>query len=212
MNVFSVEKQHANGQTYFFHRIKEPIIDLSTNAIDAVIKSWVNEEDAISNNENCGIFIARVSHAYWNQSHLETLEQDVLGVEWVSQGAGVTNTPQVTLESAKQSKTKYINTQRDLLEKDGFPYMDKIIQSDVVSSIRISVATQSAQVALQFNQPFSIDWATKDNSILTLDAMGMIGMSLAIAQYANTLHLHARDKKALIDEAKTIEEVEAIVW
>lgn len=196
-----------NGRTYTFHEYAESIIDIEHSKVRYLTKSYPAQND-----KEYVVLVCEMDFTEWQPSFISfdfAVQQIQTGVlKLHNQVIPV----EKTLEQVKQDRRTYINQRRDLLEKDGFPYMDKIIQSDVVSSIRISVATQSAQVALQFNQPFSIDWATKDNSILTLDAMGMIGMSLAIAEYANTLHLHARDKKALIDEATTIEEVELISW
>jgi hypothetical protein len=59
-------------------------------------------------------------------------------------------------------------------------------------------------------QPFSLDWACHDNSILPLDANGMMGMPVALALHANALHQHSRELKTAIEAASTIAELEAL--
>lgn len=120
--------------------------------------------------------------------------------------------PQRTLEQIKLDKRNQINSKRDNLEQSGFPYQDKIIDSNPVSVQRITVAVQAAQAALGAGQPFAIEWTCQDNSILALDAVGMMGMPVAMAIFAKDLHETARAKKDLIDAAETVGEVEAVTW
>lgn len=127
---------------------------------------------------------------------------------WVAGGT----TPTRTLEQVKTDKREQINSIRDNLEQNGFPYMEKVIDSNPVSVQRITVAVQAAQAAIGAGQPFAITWTCQDNSTLELDAVGMMGMPVALAMFANTLHETARTKKELIDSATSIEEVEAVTW
>jgi hypothetical protein len=120
--------------------------------------------------------------------------------------------PERTLEQVKADKREQINSKRDNLEQSGFPYQDKIIDSNPVSVQRITVAVQAAQAAIGAGQPFLITWTCQDNSTLELDAVGMMGMPVALAMFANGLHETARAKKDLIDAAETVEEVETVTW
>jgi len=120
--------------------------------------------------------------------------------------------PERTLDEIKADKRQQINSIRDNLEQAGFPYMGEVIDSNSVSVQRITIAVQAAQAAVAFGQPFSVNWTCQDNKVLALDAAGMIGMPVALATNANKIHQVARDKKSLIDAAKTAAEVEAIVW
>lgn len=114
--------------------------------------------------------------------------------------------------AAKEAKRSEINRLRDQKETEGFPYMGKVIDSHERAAARIFGAVQAAQAALSANQPFSIDWTCADNSILTLDAQGMIGMSVAMAEYANALHETARTLKSQVDAATTQAELDAVEW
>ena len=55
------------------------------------------------------------------------------------------------------------------LEVAGFSYLGEAFDSDQRSVQRISVASLAAQVVIEARQPFSIDWTTQDNSVVTLD-------------------------------------------
>lgn len=118
------------------------------------------------------------------------------------------------LNDLKVSKQREINLKRDELEAAGFPYGSAIIDSDERSVKRISIAVSAALVSLQFQQPFKVFWAAQDNSILELDAAGMIGMNLALAEYATQLHYAARQAKMQIEQANSVQEVLAVqaVW
>jgi hypothetical protein len=121
-------------------------------------------------------------------------------------------TPTQTLDEVKASKRSEINSIRNALETTGFTYNGKMFDSDQRSADRIQVAALAAQAALMADQPFSIDWTTADNSTVTLDALGVLGMLQAFAVHGATLHETAKALKAQIDAATTNEEVEAISW
>lgn len=116
------------------------------------------------------------------------------------------------LALAKQQQWARIKTERDEREAAGFPYLGKVFDSDQRSHSRITTAAQAAQAALDAGQPFSIDWTTADNTVITLDAQQMLGVPVAFAQFGNALHQSARSLREQIDAATTVEQVQAIVW
>lgn len=117
---------------------------------------------------------------------------------------------QANLESARASKRQAVNAERDRRETAGFPYMGKTLDSDSVSVQRITVVSQAAMAAASAGAPFSIEWTCADDSTLTLDAAGMIGMPAALATYGSALHQHARSLKAQIEAATNSQELAAI--
>lgn len=101
-------------------------------------------------------------------------------------------------------RTRYlaaINAERDQREEAGFPYRGKTLDSTPRSVQRLTAASLAAQAALATGLPFAIDWTCADNSVLSLDAAGVIGMPVALAQHAAALHSHARSLKAAVDAA-----------
>jgi hypothetical protein len=117
-----------------------------------------------------------------------------------------------TLDELKQRKISEINSKRNQLEMAGFSYLDKIFDSDPISCQRITVAVQAAQAAISAGQTLSITWTCQDNSTITMDAIQIIGMSVTLAQHANTLHVHARELKNQINTATKVEDLGDITW
>ena len=114
------------------------------------------------------------------------------------------------LVDGQDAQWSAIKSRRDSLEQAGFPYMGHPIDSDPVSVQRIAIAVQAAQAAAAAGQPFEIGWRCKDDHTLTLDVAGMMGMAVALATYANGLHLHARTLKDQVSAATTVDELAAI--
>lgn len=110
------------------------------------------------------------------------------------------------LAAAQAAKLAAITAERDRREREGFPYLGKVLDSNPRSVQRITAAALAAQAALAAGQSFSLDWTCADNSLLTLDAHGVIGMPVALAQHAAALHAHARALKtaaeATVDQAE----------
>lgn len=94
-----------------------------------------------------------------------------------------------------------INAERDRREQNYFPYLGKQVDSDPVSVQRITVASSTAQMALAAGVPFQLDWACADNSLLTLDAMGVLGMMQSLGLHGVHLHYYARALKDAVNAA-----------
>lgn len=115
----------------------------------------------------------------------------------------------LNLDIAKQHARSKINTARDAEEVAGFTAYGKTFDSDKTSQQRILIAANTAQVV---GSSFTIDWTCADNSVITLDYAQMLGLPVIMAQAGNALHQKARDLKAQIDAATTLEEINAVVW
>ncbi|WP_051296443.1 DUF4376 domain-containing protein [Anaeroarcus burkinensis] len=124
--------------------------------------------------------------------------------------------PGPTLAELQAQAWNRIKTERDRREQSGAPYLSKILDSDEKSVTRISIAVQAAQAAISAGTEFSLDWTMQDNSVVTMDADQVVGMSVALAAHSNAIHQAARVARIAIDEAKSDKEVEAaekaIVW
>jgi len=103
-----------------------------------------------------------------------------------------------------------INAERDRREQLHFPYAGKLIDSDPVSVQRITVASSTAQMALAANVPFSLDWSCADNSILTLDAIGVLGMMQALGLHGVHLHYYGRALKSAVEVSEDPESIDIL--
>lgn len=182
-------------------------IDGMTRSVDVIMLDENITEVTYNMARNVGALVRNGQRETFGRTVFNNLY-----AQYVQRWKAAGTPPARTLEQAKADKREQMNSIRDNLEQSGFPYLNKIIDSNPVSVQRITVAVQAAQAAIGAGQPFAIVWTCQDNSILTLDAEGMMGMPVALAMFANGLHETARQKKDLIDAATTLEEVEAVTW
>lgn len=114
------------------------------------------------------------------------------------------------LAARQLSVIEQINAERNRREQTSFPYLGKQIDSDPVSVQRITVATNTAQMALAAGVPYEVQWVCADNSILTLDAMGVLGMMQALGSYGLSLHMYSRSLKAQVLASDAPESVDIL--
>lgn len=86
-------------------------------------------------------------------------------------------------------------------EKAGFLFQDKRIDSDRDSILRITQAALLASQSLAAEQPFGVEWVCADDSVLGLDAAGMLGMQQALTLHGLACHNRAQALRDLIDAA-----------
>ncbi|MFA5567461.1 MAG: DUF4376 domain-containing protein [Trueperaceae bacterium] len=128
------------------------------------------------------------------------------GDEWRRVWEVVAVPPEVAeqrLADAKAELRARINAERDAREEGGFDYLGERIDSGSRSVQRIGVAVTAAQTAMATGAPFALDWTCADNSVLTMDATEVVGMSVALAVYGDSLHQYARVLKAAVSVAET---------
>ena len=99
------------------------------------------------------------------------------------------------IAAKRLKRVSEINAERDRREQGTFTYLAKQIQCDPISVQRISVAATTAQMALAASVPYSVAWSCADNSILTLDALGVLGMMQALGEHGVAIHYYARTLK-----------------
>ncbi len=120
--------------------------------------------------------------------------------------------PVQSIDELKTAKWAEIKAHRDHLEQSGAPYMGKTIDSDTVSVQRIAIAVQAAQAAIGAGVEFTLAWTCADNTVLTMTAEQVVGMSVALAQYSDNLHQTARELREQIAAVETAEDLAEIVW
>lgn len=109
----------------------------------------------------------------------------------------------------KSEARRRINKARDEKEANGFQAFGKVFDSDQRSIQRISLAVHAATA---MGDGFVIDWTCKDNSVVALSYAQVLQLPMIMAAAGMALHVKARDLKAQIDAAQTLEEIEAVVW
>jgi hypothetical protein len=103
---------------------------------------------------------------------------------------------------------KKLRTQK---ETAGFEFRSKIIDSDRDSILRITQAAAVASQKIQAGLPYNVDWVCQDDSILSLDAVGVLEMQQALASHGYACHVESINLKSLIDnETITQQELNAL--
>ncbi len=128
----------------------------------------------------------------------------------VHTGSGSPAWAESALSAAQSAAIAQINATRDATEQGTFTYLGKQIDADPVSVQRITVACNTAQMAIAANVPYSLEWSCADNSLLALDAAGVLGMMQALGSHGLATHMHARGLKTAVLAATTVAQVVAV--
>jgi hypothetical protein len=157
--------------------------------------------------------------ALWNNSKWQVLPNYKGVTYWLPDGtkhectdAGVALPSGASLTEIKllpdiklELRTK-VNEIRNELEVSGFPYMGKVFDSDPRSFLRIATANDAALKS----PDFQVEWTTKDNSKILLNATEMLGVLPALAVHGQAIFSHSVTLKEAIEAAETLEALQAI--
>lgn len=92
----------------------------------------------------------------------------------------------------------------------GAPTPFGLVDSDEQARSNVSGAALGALIAKSANAPYSVTWTMLDNSTVTLDADGMIGLGVAVLAHVNACHERARELRADIEAATDMAELLAV--
>jgi hypothetical protein len=110
------------------------------------------------------------------------------------------------LAQAKSDKIKLINAERDLNIAAGVTYDGNEYQTDEASIADLAQATQMATI----NNASSVDWLTKDNTVVTLTLVKLKALANAVFTLKTTEIYAARVRKDAVNAATTVAQVEGI--
>lgn len=182
-----------DGVVFRFHEYLEPIIEFENNRVYVVTRSF-EQMDSTEFTKLRAI----VTFDTWSPELMDGLES-AIQTEELKLYVGIEAVVTVTPDMLKNEKRNLINAERDRLEKAGFPYMGKHIDSDMQSVNRINTTFSAAMACYILGQPFTVEWTCADNLPLVLDAQGMIGMPQAFAAYGSELHYRATELKNMVN-------------
>lgn len=113
--------------------------------------------------------------------------------------------PEKTLSELKQEKINALKVERDRLEVEPIAYNGNMFDFDDKARDRIN----SAIIALD-RTGTSLYWTTADNENVLVTADDLKNVVAAVAVRSNALHVAYREAKAKVEQATTVDEVEAI--
>ena len=116
------------------------------------------------------------------------------------------------LPEVKANARADIITKRNAAITGGFVYLGKLIDSDRDSVMAITGAAVAALAAKAASLPYAVIWTCADDSLLPLDADGVLGMAVTLAMFADSQHAKARPLKDAIKTAKDSDEIKQVKW
>jgi len=110
------------------------------------------------------------------------------------------------LTQAKSAKIKLINAERDANIAAGVTYDGNEYQTDEASIADLAQATQMATI----NNASSVQWLTKDNTVVTLTLVKLKALANVVFTLKTTEIYAARVRKDAVNAATTLTQVEAV--
>lgn len=107
------------------------------------------------------------------------------------------------LTQTKKEKWESVKLERNKVEFGGFKFRDKNFDSDYISQGRILAA-------IVFGQPTT--WTLADDGTMDLDSEGLQALGVALTMHVNAQHERGRIARNLINQAETVEEVDAVIF
>lgn len=115
-----------------------------------------------------------------------------------------------TLDDFKLEKQIQLKKQRDVVEFSPFTYNGMTFDGDLDAQRRLSVLVSAAKSAIAAGYSFTKDFTLADNTVVQLTAEDLIGIEMAKLWQVDVAFQEYRLKKAAIEAAATLEELEAI--
>lgn len=114
------------------------------------------------------------------------------------------------LKYAKEFKKDEIDKAKDNAIEGGVSYKDKIFQS--AEKDRNLLTSTVSLFAITKQLPEGFVWISKDNEAVSFTLEELIELGGIMANSVNTNTIKARTLKDKVEQAKTLEEIEAIKW
>lgn len=137
-----------------------------------------------------------------------------LGWKYINNQFSISPENTFTIQELKNKKWEEIKKSRDLHEFGSFFWNELEFDADSVSQLRLSFAVIKAQSTINNSEDWSIDWRLKNNEIVTLSALQILEIGLALGNNTLLAHEHANQLRELIysQTTDTESELDNIVW
>lgn len=112
------------------------------------------------------------------------------------------------LEQHKLDKWQELKANRDAEEFSSFTWDGNEFQCDDLSQRRL----QGAILQASLDDAVSIEWTLLDNSAITLSALQLTQVGMALAAHVDACHIKARGLRVQVDAATSLTDLNAINW
>ena len=162
----------------------------------------------IQETETGEIILKKGIHYFTEQEEKQHIASGFQSVDDVGFYINLTPVSVPTLEEVKEAKIKELKQIRNTFEVSPIEYEGNLFDYDEDSRDRISIARQAMEDGLME----SITWTTADNQRVEITLEDFKGINSLSALRSNGLHVKYNNKKAEVQKAETIKEVEGIKW
>lgn len=129
-------------------------------------------------------------------------------------GLGITEVPVVPPTSAELLSSAMLNSLKELYQsyqtaiQQPVAYMGKQFQADLSSQDTLAKAISG----MSGTAPSGFYWVAADNSKVSMDFTQVQGLAASMFAQAWPAFQNLQDKKALVEAATTVAEVQAVTW
>lgn len=199
-----------SGESASFHKVA----DLRWNAGDAdamiTIRSW---ETKAAHDASAPISWANVIPVPADAlaaPMLQSIETWLVSDDGVLAGGSILNAS-TDLEEVRAVRWWEIKRQRDAAIDGGFMVAGVgTFDSNLNSRTLVTGAVTLAQMAVAQGQLYSVDWTLADNTVVTLDAAGIMGVGVALGTHIAAWHAAGRTARLAIEAAETADAAAAV--
>ncbi|EDP3942672.1 DUF4376 domain-containing protein [Campylobacter jejuni] len=198
--INGTQYQDLNKQIISFHiENKWVIADVKRNLNYNQINNYI--DDLTQDELNAGL--EAVKEVLVNTNETELLK------EYFSMFCQVSS-EEAKIKYAKEFKKDEIDNAKNNAIEGGVSYKDKIFQS--AEKDRNLLTSTVSLFAITKQLPEGFVWISKDNEAVSFNLEELIELGGIMANSANTNTIKARTLKDKVEQAKTLEEIEAIKW
>lgn len=198
--INGTQYQDLNKQIISFHiENKWVIADVKRNLNYNQINNYI--DDLTQDEINAGL--EAVKEVLVNTNETELLK------EYFSMFCQVSS-EEAKIKYAKEFKKDEIDNAKNNAIKGGVSYKDKIFQS--AEKDRNLLTSTVSLFAITKQLPEGFVWISKDNEAVPFTLEELIELGGIMANSVNTNTIKARTLKDKVEQAQTLEEIEAIKW
>jgi hypothetical protein len=158
----------------------------------------------VSEHEHAGVFVSD-EPVFWPEPPHAGVE-----LHWIDEAFTWVNA--CSLEEARADKWAEIKAARAAVIDSHLETPYGVFQGRPQDRQAISDSITHAQIMKATKQPVSISWTLANNEVVDLDLPKLLQMGLMLGQRTQKAHGTARELRAAIDAAETVDAVRAIVW
>lgn len=200
----------ANGVAVGYHKPVKLEVDFRTGTAIAVVYSHSDEAAAMAGLPVAWAWNIPINTGTLSGEDLQGfIEAALVGAGMPFEGGSVVVDQSDTLVGARDRAWAAVKAARSVAEEGYFIYDGGTYQAD---KARLNSSTTAALLCKTLGLPYSETWTLADNTTRSLDDDQVLALGLALNQHLSRVFATGRTLREQINQAETIEAVNAIRW